>query len=261
MHRAEYEKKDGLGLAELLWSNEVSPLELMRCAIELAEIRNPMLNAICYQRYDEALAFAASLPKKGTFGALPFLLKDSGLGSRFLSWSSGSRLFANSKSDVESTLNSRFLDAGLFAFARTTVPEFSMAPTTEALQNSGPTRNPWNLNRSCGGSSGGAAAAVAAGIVPIAHGNDGGGSIRIPAACCGVYGLKPSRGLMPVGPLRGEGWGGLSVEGVLSRSVRDTAAVLDATAGTEFRRTLCQSGKARLCTARFLHAPSSGLCA
>jgi amidase len=233
MNKSDYEKENGLGLAHLLWSDAVSPLELMRCAIALAEERNPALNALCYPRYDEALARAATLTRKGTFGALPFLLKDTGLGSKFLPWSSGSRLFAGSTSNIESTLNSRFLEAGLFAFARTTVPEFSMAPTTEALQNGGPTRNPWDRSRSAGGSSGGAAAAVAAGIVPIAHGSDGGGSIRIPAACCGLYGLRPSRGLMPVGPLRGEGWGGLSVEGVLSRSVRDTAAVLDATAGME----------------------------
>ena len=122
---------------------------------------------------------------------------------------------------------------GFLPFGRTTAPEFSMAPTTEAKANGGPTRNPWKLNHSTGGSSGGAAAAVAAGILPVAHGSDGGGSIRIPASCCGVYGLKPSRGLVPAGPSRGEGWGGLASDGVLSRSVRDTAAALDGIAGAD----------------------------
>src|SRR5690606_28117545 len=126
------------------------------------------------------------------------------------------------------TLADRFEAAGLVPFARTTVPEFCMAPTTEAARNGGPTRNPWDPTRSSGGSSGGAAAAVAAGIVPLAHGSDGGGSIRIPAASCGVFGLKVSRGRVPMGPFRGEGWGGLATDGVLSRSVRDTAAALDA---------------------------------
>src|SRR6185312_16405939 len=137
------------------------------------------------------------------------------------------------KAKADSTLNTRFVADGFLSFARTTVPEFCMAPTTEAVQNGGPTLNPWDRARSPGGSSGGAAAAVALGIVPIAHGSDGGGSIRIPSSCCGVFGLKASRGLVPHGPARGEGWGGLAVDGVLSRTVRDTAAALDGIAGME----------------------------
>jgi amidase len=233
MRTSEYEKHDGLSLAKLLHTRQVSPLELMDCAISLAEDRGRAVNALCNQDYDLGRKLAAEAKLKGTFGALPFLLKDSGLASTQLASDVGSRLFAGLKAKVDSTLNTRFVADGFLSFARTTVPEFCMAPTTEAVQNGGPTLNPWDRTRSPGGSSGGAAAAVALGIVPIAHGSDGGGSIRIPSACCGVFGLKSSRGLVPHGPARGEGWGGLAVDGVLSRTVRDTAAALDGIAGME----------------------------
>ena len=233
MKSSDYQSYDGLGLAELLRAGEVSPVELMTCAIELAESRGATCNALIHARFEAALDRAAASPLKGPFGALPFLLKDSGLASTFLPTSMGSRMFAGMTSKLESTLSERFIAAGLQAFARTTVPELNMAPTTEAVKNGGPTRNPWDLGRSSGGSSGGAAVAVASGIVPIAHGSDGGGSIRIPASCCGVFGLKPSRGVMPFGPVRGEGWGGLATDGVLTRTVRDTAAVMDAVAGMD----------------------------
>jgi amidase len=233
MRSTEYEMRDGLSLAKLLRERQTSPRELMDCAISLAEERGPAVNALCNKDYDLGRQLAAEAELKGTFGALPFLLKDSGLASTQFASSVGCRLFAGLKAKVDSTLNARFVADGFLSFARTTVPEFCMAPTTEALQNGGPTRNPWDLTRSSGGSSGGAAAAVALGIVPIAHGSDGGGSIRIPSSCCGVFGLKPSRGLVPHGPARGEGWGGLAVDGVLSRTVRDTAAALDGIAGME----------------------------
>jgi amidase len=233
MKASEYRASDGLALAERLKSREVTPPELMDCAIALAESRNPLVNALCYTDFDLARELAAQAVLKGTFGALPFLLKDSGLAASRFPTGMGSRLFAGMRSTTESTLSARFMADGLLAFGRTTVPEFNMAPTTEAIQNGGPTRNPWDPSRSSGGSSGGAAAAVALGIVPIAHGSDGGGSIRIPASCCGVYGLKPSRGLTPFGPARGEGWGGLAVDGVLTRTVRDSAAALDGFAGME----------------------------
>lgn len=233
MKRSDYESHDGLGLAALLKSKQVSALELMRSAIAQAEAKNPPFNALCYVKTDEALELAASAAERGSFGALPFLLKDSGLASTFLESSIGSRLFAGTRFPGDATLTRRFVADGFLPFGRTTVPEFCMAPTTEAVANGGPTRNPWDRSRSAGGSSGGAAVAVATGIVPIAHGSDGGGSIRIPAACCGIFGLKPSRGLVPIGPYRGEAWGGLAVDGVLTRTVRDTAAALDGIAGME----------------------------
>lgn len=233
MFASEYENLDGLGLASLLGSGQILPQEVMACAIELARERAPALNALCYERYEESLAIASAATLRGTYQAVPFLLKDSALPSRRFPSSIGSRLFNDTQFKFDATLVKRFEAAGLIPFARTTVPELCMSPTTEAVANNGPTRNPWDLTRSAGGSSGGAAVAVAAGIVPIAHGNDGGGSIRIPASCCGVYGLKPSRGRVPMGPARGEGWGGLAAEGVLSRTVRDTAAALDAIGGDE----------------------------
>jgi amidase len=232
MFVSEYERYDALGLASLLHKGEVTPRELMKCAITLAT-QSSDLNSLCHERFEESLQVAAAASIKGPFGALPFLLKDSALASSRFPSSLGSRLFEGMEFKFNATLVNRFDAAGLICFARTTVPELCMAPTTEAVRNGGPTRNPWDRQRSAGGSSGGAAAAVAAGIVPIAHGNDGGGSIRIPASCCGVYGLKPTRGRVPVGPARGEGWGGLAAEGVLSRTVRDTAAAIDAIAGIE----------------------------
>jgi amidase len=232
MFESEYESYDALGLASLLRKGEVTPSDLMKCAIARA-IRCADLNALCHERFEESSSVAANASIKGPFGALPFLLKDSALASRRFPSSLGSRLFEGMEFKFDATLVNRFDAAGLIAFARTTVPELCMAPTTEAVRNGGPTRNPWDPHRSPGGSSGGAAVAVAAGIVPMAHGNDGGGSIRIPASCCGVYGLKPTRGRVPVGPARGEGWGGLAAEGVLSRTVRDTAAALDVISGIE----------------------------
>ncbi len=229
----EYLEHDGLGLAEALKAGETSPAALMDCAIERAEAVNPIVNALCFTNFDQAREMAAKAQLKSQFGALPFLLKDSGLASTALEGCVGSAFFAGMKSPINATLTERFHASGFLPFGRTTAPEFCMAPTTEARANGGPTRNPWDLARSSGGSSGGAAVAVATGIVPIAHGSDGGGSIRIPASCCGVYGLKPSRGLIPFGPVRGEAWGGLATDGVLSRSVRDTAAALDGIAGME----------------------------
>ncbi|MBB3773419.1 amidase [Angulomicrobium tetraedrale] len=233
MHEQDFVAQDGLALARLLEAGQVTASELMDCAIGLAEQVHRRLNILCYPRFDAAREAAAGARPHGTFGALPFLLKDTGLASTALQGSVGSRLFAGMRSSVDAHLTTRFLAAGFLPFARTTVPEFCMAPTTEAVQNGGPTRNPWDPELSAGGSSGGAAVAVATGVVPIAHGSDGGGSIRIPASCCGVFGLKPSRGLVPFGPQRGEGWAGLASDGVLSRTVRDTAAALDAIAGMD----------------------------
>ncbi len=233
MTPSDYLSRDGLAMAELMKRGEVSAAEVMEAALARAEAVNPRLNALCYLNPDLGRAKAAKAQMTGSFGALPFLLKDSGLAATDLPGAMGSRLFAGMTTAFDATLTERFVADGFLPFGRTTVPEFSMAPTTEAVQNGGPTRNPWDLTRSPGGSSGGAAVAVAAGIVPVAHGSDGGGSIRIPASCCGLYGLKPSRGLVPMGPMRGEGWGGLASDGVLSRSVRDTAAALDGIAGME----------------------------
>ncbi len=231
MNIHEYEHLDGLALAELLRRGEVTSAELMDCAITLAEARNPALSAITYPRYAESRGIAADWALRGPFGGIPFLLKDSGLAHRRFPSSVGSRLLNDTVYDYNATVADRFEAAGLIPFARTTVPELCMAGTTEAVRNGAATPSPWDPTRSAGGSSGGAASAVAARIVPVAHGSDGGGSIRIPAACCGVFGLKPSRGRVTAGPKRGEGWAGMASDGVLSMSVRDTAAALDMISG------------------------------
>ena len=234
MNFEEYRSRDGIALAALLANGEVSAPDLMRIAIEAAERVDAVTNMLSYKDYEGALAKAFRHEViAGKFSGLPFLLKDSGLASTDLPTSIGSSLFEATKAQSDATLVKRFREAGFISFARSTVPELCMAPTTEARRNGGPTRNPFDPTRSSGGSSGGAAVAVAAGVVPVAHGSDGGGSIRIPASSCGVFGLKPSRGRVPLGPFRGEGWGGLACDGVLTRTVRDTARALDLTAGME----------------------------
>lgn len=230
MNPDEYLHYDATGLAELVARGECRPDELVELAIARIEATNPTVNAVIRPMYDEARAeLDAGLPD-GPFRGVPYLLKDLRASYAGVPTTSGSRFFHDHVPDHDSELVARYRRAGLVAVGKTNTPEFGGAPTTEGSVN-GPTRNPWNLDHSAGGSSGGSAAAVAAGMVPVAHGSDGGGSCRIPAGCCGLFGFKPSRGINPSGPDYGEAWNGMSVEHVITRSVRDSAAVLDATGG------------------------------
>jgi amidase len=227
----EYERHDGLGLAELVRGGEVTPAELVEEAIARVERLNPLLNAVIHPMYDTARRTAAG-PVAGPFAGVPFLIKDLVALVAGEPYRAGSRLLEKFVPDHDSTLVARYRRAGLLLLGKTNTPEFGLTPFTEP-ERFGPTRNPWNPARTPGGSSGGSAAAVAAGMVPLAGGGDGGGSIRIPASCCGLFGLKPTRGRTPTGPDRGELWQGCVVEHALTRSVRDSAALLDATAGAE----------------------------
>jgi amidase len=231
MARADdYESHDALGLAELVASGQVSASELLDAAIERAERYDPRINALSQKLYNHGRrAIAAGLPE-GAFRGVPFLLKDVSVLLAGTVTTQGSRLFTDNLADHDSTIVARYKRTGAVIFAKTTTPEMGLAASTETTLT-GATRNPWNLARTSGGSSGGAAAAVAAGIVPMAHGSDGGGSIRIPASACGLFGLKPTRGRNPAGPDVGEGWGSLATSHVISRTVRDSAAMLDATHG------------------------------
>ena len=228
-----YEAHDALGLAELVAKGEVTPAELLETAIERLEAVNPHIIAIAHHAFDAAMATIDRGVHKGPFSGVPFLLKDLGAAAIDYPSSLGSRLFANTRYSIDSALVERLKRAGLIIFGRTTSPELGVGPITEAKVYGGPTRNPWNLDHTSGGSSGGAGAAVAAGIIPAAHGSDGGGSIRIPASSSGLFGLKPTRARIPSGPLAGEGWAGMAVDGFLTRSVRDSAALLDAVAGPD----------------------------
>ncbi len=226
----EYESFDGLGLAELVHSGQVSAAELLAAALQRTEARDPALNAVVTRLDDAARAALAARAPTGPFAGVPFLVKELLAGVAGTATSNASRLFAGAAAARDGELVARYRRAGLVVFGKTNSPEFGLLPVTESALY-GTTRNPWNLSLSPGGSSGGSAAAVAAGIVPAAHATDGGGSIRIPASCCGLFGLKPTRGRVSFGPEVGEGLSGLSVQHVVSRSVRDSAALLDATAG------------------------------
>ena len=222
---------DATDQAALVASGEVSPIELLEAAIERIERIDPAVNAVVIRWFDHARATAsdADLPH-GPFRGVPFLIKDlfaEYAGQRI---SNGNVAFkeAHVVADADTTLVSRYRAAGLVIAGRTNSPELGSVPTTEPVAW-GPTRNPWDTTRTPGGSSGGAAAAVASGMVPFAHASDGGGSIRIPASCCGLVGLKPSQGRITLGPIRDES--GLSVQHCVSRTVRDSAALLDATCG------------------------------
>tara|TARA_B110000014_G_scaffold263155_1_gene259012 strand:+ start:158 stop:1588 length:1431 start_codon:yes stop_codon:yes gene_type:complete len=226
----EYDKYDGIGLASLVKSKEVSPEDLLNEAIERNENINPQTNAVVHKLYDEARKSIAKGLPDGPFKGVPFLLKDLHLMLTGTALTNGSNFFKENIADHNSTLVERYLNAGLVIFGKTNTPEFGLTVTTEPSLY-GPTRNPWNLDYSSGGSSGGASSAVASGVLPMANASDGGGSIRIPASCCGLIGLKPSRARTPFGPDRGEGWAGQSISHCVSRTVRDSAALLDATSG------------------------------
>ena len=225
----DYDRYDALDLARLIRNGDLSAAEVLDEAIARTEAQNPQLNAIVAKCYDAARARAKQPLPDTPLAGVPFLIKDltylKGLPS-----TSGSRLFADVVPDHDAEIVSRHRAAGLVLFGKTNTPEFGLNVTTESVQL-GACRNPWNLQKTTGGSSGGAGAAVAAGIIPAAHATDGGGSIRIPASCCGLVGLKPTRARNPQGPDVGEGWGGMATGHVVSRTVRDTAAFLDATHG------------------------------
>jgi amidase len=229
---AELARADGTALAELVRKREVSPLELVDAAIERIERLNPTLNAVVTPMYEQARAAAQGALPDGPFRGVPYLLKDllgAYAGVRH-TW--GSAFLRDHISDHDSELVIRLKRAGLVILGKTNACEFGILPTTEP-RLFGATRNPWNTERTPGGSSGGSAAAVASGMVPMAHANDGGGSIRIPASCCGLFGLKPTRARNPLGPDLGDAIGGLAAEHAVTRSVRDSARLLDATCGPD----------------------------
>ena len=229
---AVLDSHDALGLAALVKAGEVSSAELLEAAIARAEAADARLSFMAQRHYDRARAkVAAGLPQ-GRFTGVPWLLKDLNTYLEGTVTANGSRLYRDAVAPVTSELVRRIEAAGFVVFGKTASPEFGQTATTEN-KLTGATRNPWDPARIAGGSSGGASAAVAAGVIPAAHATDGGGSIRIPAACCGLFGLKPSRGRVPMGPLRTEGWGGLSVHHAVSWTVRDSAAILDCTHGQE----------------------------
>ena len=228
---AEYEQYDALGLAELVRRKEVTPDELLDAAIARVEARNPAINAVVMKLYDHAhQAIAAGLPD-GPLRGVPYLMKDLTSPVAGVRMTRGSRFFADTApASADSEHVARLKRAGLVIFGRTNTCELGLSLTCEP-QLHGPTRNPWNLAHISGGSSGGAAAAVAARMLPMAHASDGFGSIRAPAACCGVVGLKPTRARNTFSPFAGEGLGGVSTEHAVTLSIRDSAALLDATRG------------------------------
>ena len=222
---------DGLALAQRVQAGAVSAAELLELAIGRTERLNPRINAVCL-RMDEAARARAQGALTGPFQGVPFLLKDLLQDLAGFATSNGCRALLGVTATKTDTVVQRWLDAGLVIFGKTATPELGAKGITESAAL-GVTRNPWNLERTPGGSSGGAAAAVAAGLVPVAAGNDGGGSLRIPAGCTGLFGFKAGRGLVPFGPDASDPSNGLPTHGVISRSVRDSAAMLDLLVGPD----------------------------
>jgi len=221
---------DATAQAELVRRREVKPIELVDAAIERIERINPAINAVVTPMFEQARTLAMSELPDGPFTGVPFLLKDLIASYAGVRMASGAMILRDFVPDYDSELVTRLKRTGLIILGKTNTPELGLMATTEP-RLFGPSRNPWDTGRITGGSSGGSAAAVAAGLVPMAHGNDGGGSIRIPASCCGIFGLRPTRARNPLGPEYGDIQSGLVVEHALTRSVRDSAALLDATSG------------------------------
>ena len=229
----DYPSHDATDLAALVASGETTAEELLEDALRRVDRDNDGLNAVTVLCADTARRFIADGLPSGPLQGVPFLLKDLGCEAVDLPTNNGSKLWAMAEHSYDSELWIRLRRTGLVAFGRTASPELGIGPVTEAGAYGAPTRNPWNPDHTSGGSSGGAGAAVAAGIVPAAHGSDGGGSVRIPASSCGLVGFKPTRARLPDGPGAGEGWGGMAIDGFLTRSLRDTAMLLDACRGAD----------------------------
>lgn len=228
-----FDARDATDLAALVARREVTPEDLLEASLAACEARNPRLNAVVLvQELAARRAIGQGLPR-GPFRGVPFLIKDLGCEAVDFPSHNGSCLTANTRYDRDSAIFARIRATGVVTWGRTTSPEGGIGAATESAIYGGPTRNPWHRDHTPGGSSGGAGAAVAAGIVPFAHGSDGGGSVRIPASCCGLVGFKATRARLPDGPYAGEGWAGMATDGFLTRSLRDTAAMLDACAGAD----------------------------
>jgi amidase len=228
----DYHNYDGLGLADLVRRRQVSAVELVEEAIARIRAHNPRVNAVVREMFDEARAAAAAPLPPGPFAGVPVLVKDLLADCAGVPTGAGNHLLQQMPALHDAEITRRYRNTGALILGKTNTPEFGLVPYTEP-EAGGVTRNPWDLTRTAGGSSGGSAAAVACRMTPIAGGGDGGGSIRIPASCCGVFGLKPTRGRTPTGPVNGEYWRGFVSEHVLTRSVRDSAAMLDAIAGCD----------------------------
>lgn len=237
----DYCDYDALGLAELIRSGQVTPSEVIETAIQQIEKHNPQFNAVVYTLYDEARANVeriGSEPGSGVFHGVPFLVKDLLLDLKGHPTTGSSEFFRNHRAEQDSTLALRYKKAGLIILGKTNTPELGLLGVTESRMR-GACCNPWNPELNPGGSSGGAAVAVALRMVPMAHGGDGGGSLRVPGSSCGLFALRPTRGRNPMGPLRTDSWLGMVSEHVLTRSVRDSAAALAATAGPELGSPYC----------------------
>ncbi|GAB4343348.1 MAG: amidase [Candidatus Abyssubacteria bacterium] len=228
----EFAHLDATAQAELVRTKQVTPIELVDSAIERIERLNPKLNAVVTPMFEQARDAAKGKLPNGPFKGVPFLLKDLGAFCAGVRQTCGTAFLKDYVPDHDTELVIRQKRTGLITLGKTNTPEIGILPTTEP-RLFGPCRNPWNTNHSTGGSSGGSAAAVASGMVPFAHANDGGGSIRIPASCCGLFGLKPTRARNPLGPDLGDMMAGFVAEHAVTRSVRDSAALLDATSGPD----------------------------
>jgi Asp-tRNA(Asn)/Glu-tRNA(Gln) amidotransferase A subunit family amidase len=225
MNQSDYLAQDAVGLAGLISSGQVTATEVVKAALARLEAVNPKLNAVTLQLGETALASVKDGAPTGPLAGVPYLIKDLGAQVAGTPTTAGSWLMGDSPAAADSAIVSAYRRGGLVIIGKTNTPEFGLEPVTEPARF-GPARNPWNLERTPGGSSGGASAAVAGGVVPAAHASDGGGSIRIPAACSGLFGLKPSRGRVSFAPAD-EGWGGFSIQHAVTWSVRDSAALLD----------------------------------
>jgi amidase len=229
---SDYGNCDGLGLAELVQKKKVSPSELVEEAISRIEKHNPQLNAVVLPLYERAREKAKGKLPNGPFMGVPFMIKDLHATLEGVPTSHGNKLWRNIPASITTELVKRWENSGVIVVGKTNTPEFGLTPYTES-ETLLPARNPWDTSLTPGGSSGGSGAAVAARMVPLASGGDGGGSIRIPSSACGIFGLKPTRGRTPTGPIVGESWNGFDIEHVITRSVRDSAAMLDATKGPD----------------------------